>query len=99
MPAGADGLFDRRTCIKIDDFEGAVAIAGIEPAAVGDDAVRSGVVVIDGTVRIERYSHKADDGPLEGERAGVDDVDPVIGAVAEIVFSAQRIDPADIERT
>src|SRR5580692_2112493 len=59
------------------------------------------MVVVDGVggIWIEHDADEAADGSLPLERMGVDDVNSGIGAVAQIILAAIRIDPTDIERS
>ena len=91
----------QRRRIEVDDLQGAVAVAGIEPPAMGCHTVRPRMVVVDGVrgIWIEHDADESADGSLPLERMGVDDVNSGIGAVAQVILAAIRIDPADIERT
>ena len=65
--------------IEINHLERAVTVAGIEPAAMGRNAVRPGEVVVDGArVELSYDADKAPDGPFELEGLGVDDINPRI---------------------
>jgi hypothetical protein len=66
---------------------------------MGRNAIRSGVVVVHrGSGCVELEADEAADCSLEPEGPRVDDVDARIGAIAQIVLCAIRIDPTDIER-
>src|SRR5579862_2556777 len=57
------------------------------------------MVVVDGPRSVEHDADESADGSLPLERMGVDDVNSRIGAVAEVILAAIRVDPADIERS
>ena len=99
--AGGNRLLQRshRGRIEIEDFQGAVSIAPVDPATMGRHAIRSRVVVIDGSRPVELYADEAAEGSFPLELMGVDDVNSRIRAVTQVILAAVRIDPADIERS
>ncbi len=105
--AAGDRLFVSRRVgrVKIEHLERTVAVTGIEPPAVRSDAIGAGLIVVYcyytrsiGWVEYNASEKTLADGPLEGQGAGIDDVDTPVRAIAQIVFGAMRIDPADVVR-
>ena len=100
LAAGGDGGEDLgRIGGDVDDLDGAVAVGGpkllllgIEGDAVGAAERDHGLLV-----GIELEADEAADPPHIGEVAAVENVDPGIRAVGDIVASGLRIDIADIE--
>src|SRR5881296_3873422 len=80
----------------------AVAITGIQPPPVCNNAGWTGIGVVYGRAgRIEYNPLKwfiQTRGPHEFQLVGVDDINPLGRAIRQIVFVALRIDEADVER-
>jgi hypothetical protein len=83
--------------VGIDHLEGAVTVTGIEPAAVRCDAIGSGVIVVHCARPEELDADETGNRPLEGVAFRVDDVDARVRAIAQIVFRAVWVNPADVE--
>ena len=85
--------------VEIEHLERAVAVTGIEPPAMGNDAVGAGLIVVHSSAGcVEHDAHETAEPPLEGEVVGVDDIDAGVRAISEVVLGAVRIDPADVVR-
>ena len=83
----------------VEHFERAVAVAAIDPNAVRGNTVRSRFGVVHGPGHwIQDDTHKTAQSKRERVAHGVDDLDPRVRAIAEIVLVQKGIDPADVER-
>src|SRR6202045_2726084 len=62
-------------------------------------AIGSRMVVGDGARSVEHDADESAQGPLPLELTGVDDINSSVRAVTQVILGANRIDPADIERS
>src|ERR1700687_5617016 len=80
----------------------AVAVSGIEPPPVGDNASRAGGSANYGRASLVEHQPRKwfiqASGPHECQVDGVDDIDAPGPAIRQIVFIALRIEKADVER-